>query len=309
MSEGITPRGHVLVVGSLNADLVAHAPRLPRAGGTVLGATFQVMPGGKGANQAVAAARLGAPTVMIGRVGADAYGSLLRDELGRAGVCTDHVRVDLDVPTGTGHIVVDEAGRNTIVVASGANACLVVADVMGASTAWDRASLVVLQLEIPLVTIAATVAAAVTRRLPVVLNVAPAQVVPDDVLHAAAWLVLNEVEAEQLWGQAVVTATDALAAASALRQPGQRVVVTLGAAGAVLVSDAATMHVPAPQVEVVDTTAAGDAFVGALAAALHCGLADEAALRQAVIAGSLACTKPGAIPSLPTAAEVRRLAT
>jgi ribokinase len=296
--------GHVLVVGSLNADLVMRAPRLPCPGETVVGATFEVVAGGKGANQAVAAARLGAPVVMIGRVGDDAFGRLVRDELVRAGVRDDHVRVDPDYPTGTAQIVVDQAGCNAIVVASGANARVEVGDIMQATAMLAAASVAVLQLEIPLVAVAATIAAAKARAVPVVLNAAPAQPLPHDLCAAVDWLVVNEVEAEQLSGRSIRDVVDALDAAKLMRHPGQRVVVTLGAAGAVLVRDDETEHVSAPAVNVVDTTAAGDAFVGALAAGLHGGDEDREVLRAAVAAGSLACSRAGAIPSLPTVAEL-----
>jgi len=302
--EGHDDRGRVLVIGSLNADLVMQAPRLPRAGETVLGASFRVVAGGKGANQAVAAARLGARVAMIGRVGDDAFGALVRGELTHAGVDIVYVRVDPESPTGTAQIVVDIDGQNAIVVASGANARLDVRDVMHAAAAWEEAVVVVLQLEIPLVTTAATIAAAAGRGLPIVLNLAPVQPVPADLLRAVTWLVLNEIEAEQLTGQPVRSVTEAGSAAAAIRHPGQRVVVTLGSAGAVLVHDGTPLHFAAPSVHAVDTTAAGDAFVGALAAGLQRRLSDADAVRLAIVAGSLACTKLGAIPSLPTAAEV-----
>jgi ribokinase len=296
--------GTVLVIGSLNVDLIARAPRLPGPGETVIGGTFHIAAGGKGANQAVAAARMGAAVAMIGRIGDDDFGLLVRTELERAGVGLDHVRVERSVPTGTAHICVDARGRNAIVVASGANERLDDADVSRAVSAWAGAALVVLQLEIPLATVAAAIREASARGLPVLLNAAPAQPLPGELLRAVAWLVVNEVEAEQLTGERIESPADAMRAASILRTGTQRVVVTLGAAGAVLLGEAPPTHVPVPRVEVLDTTAAGDAFVGALAAGLVRGDADETAVRDAVIAGSLACTKLGAIPSLPTVAEV-----
>lgn len=299
----MNPRQHILVVGSLNADLVMHAARLPRPGETVIGASFHIAAGGKGANQAVAAARLGAPVAMLGRVGNDAFASLVRDELVSAGVNVDALLVDRETATGTAQIVVDADGRNAIVVASGANACVDVSNVTRAA-AWDGATLVVLQLEIPLVAVAAAVATARTRGVPVILNAAPAQCLPDDLWHAVDWLVANEVEAEQLSGEAIRSVDDAMRVATALHRSRQRVVITLGGNGAVLVGEAPPLHLPAPTVDVVDTTAAGDAFVGALAAALHSGASDADAVRAAVIAGSLACTKLGAIPSLPTTDDI-----
>ncbi len=298
--------GHVLVVGSLNADLVMRAARLPRPGETIVGGTFHMAPGGKGANQAVAAARLGAPVTMVGRVGDDVFGRLVRDAVADAGVRVDGVGIAAGSATGTAQIIVDDRGQNAIVVASGANSELGVRDVVEAVAAWDDAALVVLQLEIPLVTVAATVAMAVERRVPVLLNAAPAQSVPEDLVAAVQWLVVNEVEAEQLTGCTIGSVDEAVAAARALQRAEQHVVVTLGRAGAVLVGGGEVVHAPAPQVAVVDSTAAGDAFVGGLAAGLQRGLPLTSAFRHAVVAGSLACTKAGAIPSLPTAAEVTR---
>lgn len=299
------PDRHVLVVGSLNADLVMRVPRLPQAGETVVGATMHIVAGGKGANQSVAAARLGAAVQFVGRVGADSFGQLVRNEVARAGVQLEHLRVDPDVPTGTAQVVVDATGQNAIVVASGANARVERADIPAESSMWKGASIVVLQLEIPLRTVAATIAMAAERGVPVLLNAAPMQPVPPEMLHAVDWLVVNEIEAEQLAGRPVRSPQDAVREARALARPGQRVVVTLGAAGAVLVRNEQALHVPAPSVSIVDTTAAGDALVGALAAACDRGSSDEEGLREAVVAGSLACTRAGAIPSLPTLAEVR----
>jgi ribokinase len=296
--------GTVLVIGSLNVDLIARTPRLPAPGETVIGGTFHVAAGGKGANQAVAAARMGAAVTMIGCIGDDHFGVLVRGELERAGVGVDDVRVERGAPTGTAHICVDARGHNTIVVASGANERLDPAGVTRAAPAWTGAALVVLQLEVPVATVAAAIHEANTRGLPVLLNAAPAQPLPGELLRTLAWLVVNEVEAAQLTGARIESPADAMRAAAMLRTGSQRVVITLGAAGAVLLGEAPPVHVPAPHLEALDTTAAGDAFVGALAAALVRGDAEEAAVRTAVIAGSLACTKLGAIPSLPTAVEV-----
>jgi ribokinase len=301
---------HVLVVGSLNADLIVRAERLPRAGETIVGASFHTAAGGKGANQAVAAARMGAPVVMVGRVGADSFGQLVRQELVRAGVVARYVRVDPDAPTGTGHVTIDAEGRNAIAVASGANMQVSATDLEDSGGAWKDAALLLLQLEIPIATVALAMEKARRHGIPVLLNAAPAQMVATDLLSGAAWLVVNEIEAEQLVGSPVRTVDAGIRAARALRRGDQRVVVTLGAAGAVLASGGRSAeHVPAPVVEVVDTTAAGDAFVGALAATLLRGAAEEEAVHQAVVAGSLACTRLGAIPSLPSSSEVQRADT
>ncbi len=305
MAEAATVR----VIGSLNVDLVMHTDRLPRPGETITGATFHIAAGGKGANQAVAAARLGARVAMIGRIGADSFGQVVRDELAAAGVDTSHVSVDSHAPTGTAQIVVDAAGQNAIVVASGANHRLPASEVGNASDAWRHAALIVLQLEVPLATVTAAVTVARARGVPVLLNAAPARPLPDDFLAVVDWLVVNEIEAEQLLaakgsGTPIRTPADALAAAAALQQPGQHVVVTLGALGAVVVGPGRSLQIAAPVVEAIDTTAAGDALVGALASALRERRSPEEALLQGVLAGSFACTRIGAIPSLPTAAEL-----
>ncbi|MBI3784712.1 MAG: ribokinase [Deltaproteobacteria bacterium] len=306
MTASTDRRRKVLVIGSLNADLVAQAARLPLPGETVIGGQFHLAAGGKGANQAVAAARMGSAVAMIGRIGNDSFGSMLRDELQRAGVGFEHVLVDPTAPTGTGHVFIDAQGRNAIIVASGANQRLTAEDLASATSAWLDVALVVLQLEVPLSTVDAAIRQAAERDVPVLLNAAPAQALPRDLLRAPAWIVVNEVEAEQLAHAPVRSAGDALHAASMLRTGTQRMVVTLGSSGAVLLSDQGSTHVAAPAVEVVDTTAAGDAFVGTLAAALAAGLDDESAVRRAVVAGSLACTRLGAIPSLPTAADLEQ---
>jgi ribokinase len=307
MARPTAHRGHVLVVGSLNADLVMHAPHLPRQGETVLGATFEVVAGGKGANQAAAAARLGVPVSIIGCVGDDMFGHLLREALHAAGVQIEHLRVVAQTATGTAHVVVDAHGNNAIVVAAGANAALAPDDLADAEPVWADAAVLVLQLEIPIPTVTRAIRLAARRHIPVVLNAAPAQALEPHVLDGVDWLVVNEVEAEQLSGHGVGSPSDAIAAAAHFRRPRQRAIVTLGAAGAVLVRDSEPLHIPAPQVDVVDTTAAGDAFVGALAAQVRRGVSDDAALRYSVIAGSLACTRRGALPSLPDAAAVNRL--
>jgi ribokinase len=294
----------VLVVGSLNIDLTSVAPRLPHPGETVLGTGFRMAAGGKGANQAVAAARQGAPVAMVGRLGNDVFARLVRNELKDAGVDLRHVSTDEHAATGTGHIVVDHAGQNAIVVASGANGSLDSSHLATAADLFDTAALLVLQLEVPLAANRAAIREARRRAVPVLLNAAPMDGAAEGLIDAADWLVINEIEAEQLSGERVATPARATHAAKAMQRPKQRIVVTLGRAGAVLVHQGRELQVPAPGVDVVDTTAAGDAFAGTLAAMLVTGHNDEMALRRAVLAGSLACTKIGAIPSLPTAEAV-----
>lgn len=295
----------IVVIGSLNIDLIAVAPHLPKPGETILGTSFHMAAGGKGANQAVAAARLGAPVAMVGCVGDDPFARLVRDEMTAAGVDIERVRTDPSAFTATGSIFVDHSGQNSIVVASGANARLSPADVEAAADLLAAAALVMLQLEVPLETNLAALEAARQRGIPVILNAAPMDRAAIDLIEACDWLVVNEIEAEQISGRRVTEAADAVVVAEAMNRPEQHVVITLGPAGAVLVHQHDSRHVEAPRVDVVDTTAAGDAFVGALAAVLQRGGAPEEALRHAVLAGSLACTKMGAIPSLPTADEVQ----
>jgi ribokinase len=297
----------VVVVGSLNIDLISVAAHLPKPGETILGTSFQMAAGGKGANQAVAAACMGAPVAMVGCVGDDAFGKMVCQEVGAAGVNIDRVRTESGAFTATGSIFVDESGQNSIIVASGANARLTPADVEAAAGLFEDAALVALQLEIPLRTNGAALAAARRRGVPVILNAAPMDTAAVELIETCDWLVINQIEAQQLTGKQVEDAGDAIAVAQAMKRRSQFILVTLGAGGAVMVHDNRGYYVEAPRVDVVDTTAAGDAFVGALAAVLQQGGGAEEALRRAVFAGSLACTKMGAIPSLPTAAEVESL--
>jgi len=292
-----TVTARVVVVGSANADLVVTVERRPGAGETVLGGDLRTLPGGKGANQAVAAARLGATTAFVGRLGDDAHGALLRSSLAAAGVDVQGVRVDA-APTGVAVITVTPDGDNSIVVAPGANGRVGPADARGDVVAG--AAVLLLQREIDP---AASLAAALQCRGLVVLNLAPSGPMPPALLARADVLVVNEHEAADLLpGDRVPP----LVAAERLRGLGpSAVVVTLGAAGAVAVDDAGRAHrVAAPAVAVVDTTGAGDAFTGALAWRLAAGDDLGTALAVAVRVGALAVTRPGAQPSFPTAAEL-----
>lgn len=288
----------IVVFGSLNADLVIEVPALPRPGQTVLGGRVRRHNGGKGANQAVAAAHLAAALAapvrvrMVGRVGDDEDGRRMRADLRAAGVDADGVRVDPAVPSGTALILVDRAGENMIAVAPGANGAVDASDVERATAPLSPADLVVCQLEVPLPAVAALARStrAVGARL--VCNAAPATPLPADLLAAVDVLVVNEAEAEAALGAAIRTPAQAVAAAS---RTGAAIVVTLGADGAVYAESAGEAgHCPAPAVAVVDTVGAGDAFVGALAVALatRAGLAE--AVAAGVAAGSEAVTRPGA---------------
>ncbi|MER7987186.1 ribokinase [Streptomyces noursei] len=296
----------VLVVGSANADLTVRVTRRPGAGETVLGTDLVESAGGKGANQAAAAARIGGRTALLARVGGDAYGELLLAAQRAAGTDVAPVIVDADARTGTAMIIVSPDGDNSIVVSPGANAALTPEDVAAAQDVIAASAVLSLQLEIPMETVRAAAAAAEGAGTRVVLNPSPA---PEDLdralLSAADPLVVNEHEARQLSGR-----TDGTPAewAAALRERGARsVVVTLGGDGALVLDDSGTTTVPGVRVEAVDTTGAGDAFTGALATRLAGGAALADAARFAVRVGAAAVTKPGAQPSYPTAEDLARL--
>jgi ribokinase len=293
----------VAVVGSLNMDLVIRVPELPGPGETVSGGDLFRNPGGKGANQAVAAARLGRRVAMVGCVGDDDAGRDLLASLQADGVDRSRVRVVDGVPSGTAFITVGEDGENQIVVSPGANARLTPEDVAAAQAVLAAAAVTLLQLEVPLEAVAAAASTAGGR---VVLNPAPVRALPAELLGQVDVLVPNRVELAQLAG-GPVPETVSEAARLAGRLAARAVVVTLGADGALVVEDGQAGHVPAVPVRPVDTTAAGDAFCGGLADALAggAGLADAA--RRAVRVAAAACLRRGAQASLPTPAELDTL--
>jgi ribokinase len=295
----------VAVVGSINMDLVVQVERLPVHGETVLGGTFLTAGGGKGANQAVAAARMGARTHMIGCLGDDAYGRQMRKALRQAGVRLRGVE-EVPGPTGVAIILVERSGQNVIAVASGANATLSAEQVEAASS-LKRADVVVAQLEVPLESVAAAARVGRQHGAYCILNAAPARTGLGDLLALVDVLVLNQVELAALVGSTPSEGDEAAAAREMLARGPRAVVVTLGARGAIIATPHATLSVPSHTIKVVDTTAAGDAFVGALAARFESLDNLEQAVRHATAAGALACTRMGAQPSLPTAAEVDRL--
>ncbi len=298
----------VLVVGSANTDLVVRTGRLPSPGETVLGGTFFSAQGGKGANQAVAAARAGAPVTFVGRIGSDDFGRETLAALARDGIGTEYVIPDPDLPTGVAFILVDENGENTIVVASGANGALSPVQLESSAAAFDRAAICLLQLETPLETVAHAVDLAGEHRVPVVLNPAPAQALPPEVLEGTFLITPNESEAEILTGIRPQSEGQAQRAAEALLNRGvQAVAITLGSRGALLVAEGRSTLIPAPRVDATDTTAAGDAFNGALAASLCRSASLEEAVAFANCAGALAVTQQGAQPSLPRRDEIDRL--
>ena len=283
----------ILVVGSLNLDIVLPVPHHPRPGETVLGDELARHPGGKGANQAVAAARLGSSVAMLGRVGDDDEGKLLINALGEAGVATDHVLVTGETHSGIALITVDDEGENAIVVSPGANARLTPADVESAAEVIKGAAVVLLQLEVPLSTVERAMQLA---RGTVILNPAPACELPGALLERVDVLVPNRGELEFL------AHGDAVAGARGLGV--QQVVVTMGAEGALVVTGDGVESIAGRSVEAVDTTAAGDSFCGALAAGLEEGLDLVAAAGRANAAAALSTTRRGAQPSLPTRAEL-----
>jgi ribokinase len=303
----------ILVVGSLNMDQVVRVPRLPVEGETLLGAgSLKLIPGGKGANQAVAIARLGATVKMAGRIGIDPFGEQLRAALRNDHIDTDLIVIDPQEASGVAFIFLTAEGNNAIVVAGGANMQVgrdqqQMADIF---SEIERSSALVLQLEIPLEAVERLIEKAHSARVPVYLNLAPAQALPRETLKRVSVLILNESEASLLSGQRVENGEDASIVANVLQEYGiETVVITLGAAGAVMVTrdkrgKVQRLYQKAPEVTVVDTTAAGDCFAGALVVALSEGQEPSDALRFAVHASALKVTRFGAQPGLPSRQEV-----
>ena len=293
----------ILVVGSLNTDLVVRTPRFPQPGETISGEDLQVIPGGKGANQAVAAARLGASVSMLGRVGKDNFGDLLLNNLKSNQVDSQLVQRD-EASTGTAIIVVDSNGQNSIVLSAGANGKVTSADI----TSFLDHKLLLLQLEIPLETVLSAAQRAHENGLRVILNPAPAQQIPAALISLADFLIPNETELSLLTGLPVNDINSAEEAARKLLDKGaQNLIVTLGSKGALIITRAQVTHVDAYSVDVVDTTAAGDAFIGGFATALLQERSLEESVRYGCACGALATTKFGAQPSLPTKEDVERL--
>ncbi|MET7460572.1 ribokinase [Nonomuraea sp. NPDC005501] len=288
----------ISVFGSANMDLVAYVDRAPKRGETVTGRLFRTVPGGKGANQAIAAARAGTEVAFIGAVGDDGFGAEIRETLAVAGVDVERLR-QVPGPSGIAHIVVDDDGGNSIIVVPGANGLVTApSEEERAVIAASRA--VLLQLELPMKAVIGAARAAREAGVPVVLTPAPAQPLPDELLDAVALIVPNEHEAAALTG-----ATDPGDALDRLLERVPEVVITLGSEGALYGSRAGErVRVPAVRVEAVDTTAAGDTFVGALAVARAEGRPAEEALRFASAAAALSVQRPGASTSMPSRAEI-----
>jgi ribokinase len=292
----------VIVAGSINMDVVVTAARHPLPGETIPGKDLAFLPGGKGANQAVASSRLGVETHLVGRLGKDAFGSALYDFLAGTGVQLGHVKRVENAPSGTALIVVAENGENTIVVIPGANGHLLPSDV--ASVPLGSADVLVAQCEIPLATVEAFFRAGRAHGTTNIFNPAPAQPVSKELLTLCDVLVLNETELQVLTGESVSPENGAECCERLRVSAEQIVVLTLGKEGVVAVSEAGTIRVPGLRVQAVDTTGAGDCFVGALASRLALDLSLAEAVSFANTAAALSVQRFGAGPSMPTAAEV-----
>jgi ribokinase len=297
----------VVIVGSLNMDLVTRAPRLPRAGETLAGQSFVTVPGGKGANQAVAAARLGASVAMIGCVGDDAYGEQLRTALLAEGIDCQAVTRVTGESTGVALIVVDDNSQNAIVIVAGGNGHVTASVVDSFDALLSGADVIICQLEVPLDTVGHVLKRGHELGKTVILNPAPASgPLPGEWFAWIDYLIPNESEATALTGLPVDSTASADAAASALLKAGvSKVIVTLGEQGTLFASASRSEHFPAPKVQPVDTTAAGDTFVGGFAAALADGKSESDAIRFGQVAAALSVTRSGAQPSIPTFAEVQ----
>jgi ribokinase len=304
------PAPPLVVVGSVNIDLMLRCPALPRPGETVTGDDFRCEPGGKGANQAVAAARLGARVTLVGCVGDDTFGAQSIAGLRAEGIVVAQLRCITGCATGVAMVQVDARGQNSIVLGPGANAALSVADVDAAAVLIADAGLLICQLETPLAAVQRAVEIAHAAGVPVWLNPAPAQPLPAALLRQVALLIPNEGEAALLTGLPVDSPAAACEAAKRLRDAGcAQVLVTLGAAGVVLADAEGCTHHPAPAAAAIDTTGAGDTFIGALAAACLQGRAlHSGAIEYAQRAAAFSVQRRGAQAAMPRADDLADLA-
>lgn len=300
-------QANVVVVGSLNMDLVTRAQRLPRGGETLVGESFVTVPGGKGANQAVAAARLGAQVAMVGCVGDDAYGQQLRQALADEQIDCQAVSIAAGVSSGVALIVVDAASQNAIVIVAGGNGQLLPESVQRFDALLQNAEVIICQLEVPMATVAYTLERGRALGKTVILNPAPVSgPLPVEWFANIDYLIPNESEAEALSGLPVNDLDSARAAATRLLGMGVgKVIVTLGAQGALFADGQGFRHFSAPVVQPLDTTAAGDTFVGGFAAALARGEQEGAAIAFGQRAAALSVTRAGAQPSIPHLAELQ----
>ncbi|WP_110933415.1 ribokinase [Paenibacillus bouchesdurhonensis] len=299
----------ILVIGSINMDLVLRVPYIPQVGETLLGSSVQRIPGGKGANQAVTAAKLGADVYMLGKVGGDEFGDPLIDNLNQAGVHTDHIDLVSEASSGLAVIQVNDEGDNSIVVLAGANDLCNKDYILAHEDLVKDTDIVILQMEIPYEAVYKAVELASKHNKTVILNPAPApDSIPDDVLGKLDYLIPNETELQKLSGQPVDSIAAAEEAAKILLSKGvSNLIVTLGSNGSLYVSANGAVHVPARTVKAVDTTAAGDSFVAAFAVGLSEGKSVEAAIGFATKVSSIVVTKSGAQTSIPDRSEVDAL--
>jgi ribokinase len=297
----------IVVVGSINIDLVARSPRIPAPGETILGTDFKTFFGGKGANQAVGAARLGAPVCMIGQLGDDGFATQLRAGLNRAGVDTSAVG-EVSGPSGVAIISTDGRGENSIIVVPGANS-LVSPQLLKQNEGLIRnASVVLVQLEIPLETVSRLAEMTAESKVPLILDPAPARELPDDLLRGVEWITPNETETRTLLKNDMANPKEA--AAELMKRGARNVVLKLGARGCFIgTADGKHKSVPAPAVTAIDTTAAGDAFNAAFAVALSRGQHAFAAAAWANVVAAVSVTRPGAQASMPTLDEVEAFAS
>lgn len=295
----------ITIIGSTNTDMVVKTSKFPLPGETILGGKFLMNSGGKGANQAVAARRLGGHVAFVGKTGNDIFGKQAVEYLKAEGINTEYILIDEQCPSGVALITVDNKGENSIVVAPGANGALVPGDIEHINEILKDSSIVLLQLEIPVETVVYVARRSIELKKRVILNPAPAQGLPDSLLEGLYLITPNETEAAQLTGIEVRDMESACKAAETLVAKGvQNVIVTMGAVGAYVLSSEYTGLVEAPQVKAVDTTAAGDTFNGALAVFLSEGKKIEDATRLACVAASVSVTRIGAQTSVPYREEI-----
>ena len=298
---------NIVVVGSLHMDLTIKAKTIPRLGETVLGDQFKMSPGGKGANQAVAAAKLGANVTLIGRVGSETFGTDLIRNAGQHGINTRFIMQDKETQTGLALIMVDQKGNNIIAVFPGADMTCNKEDIDRADSVIESADILLAQLETPFHVVQHAIQKAFQCGVKVILNPSPARTLPEDVLRKVYILTPNESEAEILSGTSITDLSSARKAITEILKKGtEGIVLTLGKEGALVGTKRETVHVKSPKVNPVDTTGAGDAFCGALAVAISSGENLEEAVVYANYAGALATTKMGAQEALPTREELER---
>jgi ribokinase len=295
----------IALLGSLNLDLVLHMPRMPAAGETLSSDSSAIFCGGKGANQAVACARMGADVAMIGRLGDDPSATMLRASLTAEGIDDKGVVTTANTASGTAVILLTPDGQNRIMLIGGANAAVSAADIAGQAAAFDGAKLLICQLETPMDAVAAAIDYARAQGIPVLLNPAPARELPAELIAKIDYLIPNESEATLLTGIAVDGLDSALAAAQALRGQGARnVIVTLGASGILILDENGHRHLPALHAKVVDTTAAGDSFIGGFATGIVEGLPLDEAAVLGLRAARICVGRAGAQAALPYRSEV-----